>query len=108
MLSACRSATGQVTGDGIAGLTRAFFYAGTPSVVATLWDLADEPARRLLPAFYREWLAGRDKATAQRDAQLALLAALRRGEVKVETPLGEVVLPEHPALWDGLVLMGEP
>src|SRR5262249_33616612 len=40
-LSACRSGTGKVSGDGLVGLTRAFWYAGTASVIASLWDVAD-------------------------------------------------------------------
>ena len=51
VLSACRSGGGLVTGDGIAGLARAFFYAGTPSVIVSVWDVADQPTNRLLPAF---------------------------------------------------------
>ncbi|MEO8678601.1 MAG: CHAT domain-containing tetratricopeptide repeat protein, partial [Vicinamibacterales bacterium] len=43
VLSACRSAGGIVTGDGIATFARAFLYAGTRSFVASLWDVADQP-----------------------------------------------------------------
>jgi CHAT domain-containing protein len=106
VLSACRSATGPITGDGLLGLTRAFFASGARSVVATLWDLPDEAGRRLLPRFYREWLATGDKARALRHAQLAWLADLRSGRVVVQSPLGAVTIGEDPALWAGLVLQG--
>jgi len=108
VLSACRSAGGRVTGDGIAAFARAFIYAGTPTLVASLWDVADEPTNRLLPAFYRSWLAGESKARALRAAQLALLADLRAGRVLLQTAAGRVVLPEHPAFWAGFALIGEP
>src|ERR1700730_14593533 len=52
VLSACRTALGEISGDGIAGLTRAFFYAGASSVVATMWDVADEPTGHLMPEVY--------------------------------------------------------
>jgi len=107
VLSACRSGTGDVGGEGIAGLTRAFFYAGTPSVVATLWDVVDGPPARLLPDFYRE-LNTTDKATALRRAQLRLLGDLRARRVKVATPGGPVALPERPVFWASFVLLGEP
>ncbi|HEX6944876.1 MAG TPA: CHAT domain-containing tetratricopeptide repeat protein, partial [Casimicrobiaceae bacterium] len=73
VMSACRTATGAPSGDGIAGLSRALFYAGTSSVLATLWDVADEPSATLMAAFYRNWSKGMDKRAALRAAQLELL-----------------------------------
>ena len=108
MLSACRSGEGVPNGDGIAALARAFFYAGTDSLIVSLWDIADEPTNRLLPAFYREWLKGTDKAAALRAAQLQLLSDLRAGRVKITTPVGDVAVPEDPAFWAGFVLLGTP
>jgi CHAT domain-containing protein/tetratricopeptide (TPR) repeat protein len=108
ILSACRTGAGRVTGDGIIGLTRAFLYAGTPTVIATLWDIADEPALFLLPRLYAAIDAGKDKARALRDAQLKLLVDLRAGRVRVNGPLGWVTLPEDPLFWAGFVLVGEP
>lgn len=108
VLSACRSAAGPVTGDGIVGLTRGFFSAGTPSVIASLWDVPDSVTASVFPAFYREWTGERSKAAALRASQLAMIRDLRAGRVAVDTPAGRFVLPEHPALWAGLVLVGEP
>jgi CHAT domain-containing protein len=92
----------------VSGLTRAFFHAGASSIVATLSDVVDEPAQRLVSDFYRARLEGEDKVTALRDAQLAMLKALRAGRVSVDTPAGAVTLPESPALWAPFVLLGEP
>jgi CHAT domain-containing protein len=108
VLSACRSGGGRVTGDGIATFARAFLYAGTPSLVASLWDVADEPVNRLLPDFYRAWLGGESKAVALRTAQLGLLRELRAGRVQLSTRLGPISLSEHPVFWAGFALFGEP
>jgi CHAT domain-containing protein len=108
VLSACRSGGGRVTGDGVATFARAFIYAGTPSLVASLWDVADEPTNRLLPGFYRSWLGGQSKALALRTAQLQLLRDLRAGRVQLQTAAGLVTLPEHPVYWAGFALIGEP
>jgi CHAT domain-containing protein/tetratricopeptide (TPR) repeat protein len=108
VLSACRSGGGLFTGDGIAGLARAFFYAGAPSLVVSLWDVADAPTSRLVPAFYRAWLGGADKARALRTAQLGLIRDLRAGRVTVATPAGPLAIPEDPAFWAGFILLGEP
>ena len=108
MLSACRSASGTVAGDGVAAFARAFVYAGAASVIASVWDVADEPSDRLLPAFYRAWLGGATKAAALRQAQLRLLADFRAGRVHVKTAVGPVPVPEHPMFWAGFSLFGEP
>jgi CHAT domain-containing protein/tetratricopeptide (TPR) repeat protein len=106
VLSACRSALGPVTGDGITGLTRAFFVAGSRSVMASLWDLPDVVTAPLLARFYREWRASQSKADALRRAQLHVIRELRAGRIAVDTRAGRFVVPEHPSLWAGLVLMG--
>lgn len=108
VLSACRTADGPVTGDGINGMTRAFLYAGARGVIATLWDVADEPAQRLAARFYLYLSQGQPAGEALRRAQLDLLAALRGGRVRVRTPLGTVVLNENPAFWAGFVLVRLP
>lgn len=108
VLSACSTALGEVTGDGIVGLTRAFFYAGAPSIVATLWDVADEPTQQVISEFYRAYGEGATRSAALRAAQLRLLERLRAGRVSVRTPLGDVTLPEDPRLWAGVALIGEP
>jgi CHAT domain-containing protein/tetratricopeptide (TPR) repeat protein len=108
VLSACQSAGGMVTGDGVATFARAFLYAGSASLVASTWDVADEPTGRLMADFYRRWQAGADKAAALRRAQLGLLADLRAGRLTVETVVGPVPLPEHPVFWAGFALFGEP
>ena len=108
VLSACRSGGGRVTGDGMATFARAFMYAGAPSLITSVWDVADESSAHLIPGFYREWRAGASKARALRSAQLAFLRSLRAGTVKVDSIAGPVILPEHPALWAGFMLIGEP
>jgi len=108
VLSACRSAGGRVSGDGIATFARAFIYAGTPSLVASIWDVADQPTNRLLPDFYRAWLGGATKARALRSAQLRLLRDRRANKIPIGTPLGKVLLSEHPVFWAGCELFGEP
>jgi CHAT domain-containing protein len=108
VLSACRSGGGRVTGDGIATFARAFMYAGAPSIVASLWDVADEPTNGLVRQLYRSWFAGASKARALRTAQLALLQDLRTGKTHINTPAGLVALTEDPIYWAGFALIGEP
>ncbi len=54
VLSACQTGLGDISrGDELVGLSRAFIYAGTPSVIVSLWSLADEPAAQLMIQFHR-------------------------------------------------------
>ena len=73
-LSGCDTALGQhVTGEGMIGLTRAFFYAGARAVVASLWDVEDTVAPRLMQAFYAQLRSGQPIDVALQQAKLAVL-----------------------------------
>ena len=108
VLSACRTGSGQVSSDGVLGLARGFFYAGSPSVLATYWDVVDDATARLMTGFYRGYAKSRAKGASLRTAQLALLADLRAGKVVVTAGGRKVTLPEHPLLWAAFFLSGEP
>jgi len=109
VLSACSTGRGQVSGDGVAGLSRAFFYAGAASLVTTLWDVVDEPTAQLMPRFYAGLAKGETRSMALREAQLALIGDLRRHRVKVKTLAGtQTSLPERPAYWAAFSLSGQP
>lgn len=108
VLSACRTGRGLISGDGVAGLSRAFFYAGSASVLTTMWDVADAPTALLMPLFYQGTERGETRAEALRDAQLALIHQLRAGHVKVSVAGREIALPESPVYWAAFSLSGQP
>jgi CHAT domain-containing protein/tetratricopeptide (TPR) repeat protein len=94
VLSACRTALGkEVTGEGLVGLTRAFFYAGVPSLVVSLWNVTDGPAPDLMLDFYKDLDRLHRKARALREAKLAMIG---RGTYS------------HPSYWAPFILLGEP
>jgi CHAT domain-containing protein len=91
VLSACRSASGEVLrGEGLIGLGRAFFRAGSPAVVGSLWPLRDDEAAELFAGFYR---ALRDGASLG-----AALRAAQREAIDAGLPAGA---------WAGLVVAGD-
>jgi CHAT domain-containing protein len=92
VLSACETSLGKRNpGDEIISLTRAFIYAGTPSVITTLWKVNDRASYELIQAFYRQLQNGRSKAEALRQAQLTTLQKY-----------------PHPYYWAAYQLTGEP
>ncbi|MFN2492082.1 MAG: CHAT domain-containing protein [Pyrinomonadaceae bacterium] len=93
MLSACETGLGkEKRGEGVIGLTRAFMYAGAPTVGVSLWSVADKSTADLMADFYKRLLtpvgssspaassptgvgsANVSASTAMRDAQLAMIA----------------------------------
>jgi len=73
-LSACETALSRIYGgDDLVGLSRGFIYAGTPSILATLWKVDDRSTSILMEAFYDNWLnKGMNKPEALRQAQITL------------------------------------
>lgn len=73
VLSACNTGLGAIhSGNELMGLTRSFLYAGTSSIVASLWTVDDRSTAMLMRAFYRN-LATMNKAEALRQAKLETL-----------------------------------
>lgn len=70
VLSACNTGRGEVTGDGVIGLSRSLIGAGVPSVLVSLWAVPDAPTSDLMVAFYTQLQNTPDKAQALRQAML--------------------------------------
>ena len=53
-LSACETGLGNISqGDELTGLSRAFLFAGSSSVIVSLWAVADYPTSLLMSTFYK-------------------------------------------------------
>jgi CHAT domain-containing protein len=72
-LSACETARGkEASGDIMVSLETAFLRAGTPTILASLWEVDDQATGTLMKTFYDN-VMGQGKADALRGAQVALL-----------------------------------
>lgn len=69
VLSACETAQGEITGEGVFGLQRAFKMAGAQTLLMAIWPVSDEATRLLMTAFYRYMNRGMSKRQAFRAAQ---------------------------------------
>jgi CHAT domain-containing protein/tetratricopeptide (TPR) repeat protein len=74
VLSGCETGLGRpVSGEGLVGLSRAFFYAGANQVVSTLWQVPDRATAELMRHFYSAYLQdGHSVPGALRRAQLEI------------------------------------
>ncbi|HEY9646667.1 MAG TPA: CHAT domain-containing protein [Chroococcidiopsis sp.] len=90
VLSACNTGRGQITGDGVIGLSRSFISAGAASIVVSLWSVSDESTALIMTRFYEQLQTGATKAQALRQAMLAGKEAY-----------------SHPVEWSAFTLIGE-
>jgi CHAT domain-containing protein/Tfp pilus assembly protein PilF len=91
VLSACDTGRGQITGDGVIGLSRSFIAAGVPSVIVSLWSVPDLPTAQLMVEFYRHRQQGMDKAQSLRQAMLTVMKTY-----------------PNPIDWAAFVAIGQP
>jgi CHAT domain-containing protein len=75
-LSACQSGLGRLDrGEGIVGLSTAFFSAGARSLVTTLWKIVDHPSAAISPLLHAHLKEGcLCRSDALRQAQLEMIA----------------------------------
>lgn len=91
-LSACNTGVNHIfPGDELHGLMRGFLYAGTPSMVVSLWEVNDHTTSKLMMGFYQRFLAGESKRSA--------LCAIQREMLHTW---------QHPYYWAAFNLIGTP
>jgi CHAT domain-containing protein/Tfp pilus assembly protein PilF len=92
-LSACETGVGEVrNGEGVYGLRRAFFLAGTESLVMSLWSVSDRATRDMMTSYYTGLKQGMGRGQALRQAKLAMLQRKDR---------------QHPYYWASFIQSGE-
>lgn len=100
VLAACETALGRIgPGEGMIGLSWAFFLAGSPRTVASLWKVDAASTTELVLAFHRRFREGLTRdvqwpatAGSLREAALSLLRSNRY---------------RHPFYWAGFIIVGD-
>ena len=94
VLSACETGEGRIEGqEGVANLARAFFTAGTRTVIASHWAVDDTATLALMKSFYRHLAGGEDRGSALALAKRDLLAQYGKDAV--------------PYYWGAFAILGE-
>lgn len=97
VLAACVSGLGRVaSGEGMIGLSRAFFVAGAPAVVGSQWPVDSEATRDLMVRFHRRLKEDMAPIDALRAASLELRKTNGRGRFS----------RAHPFFWAPFMLVG--
>jgi CHAT domain-containing protein len=102
-LSACNTAGESAqanNGEGFAGLTRAFMYAGAKSLLVSHWSVDSLSTQALMTSTFRNIKAGQPALSAVNMAQRELLAGrYTRGEFHFSRA--------HPFFWAAFVYVGD-
>jgi len=100
VLSACETGLGEIKrGEGVIGLTRAFMYAGSPSVVVSLWSVESGSTAKFMEIFYGNLNSGMTKGEALRQAKISFMK-------ETDVVNGEKISYGHPFFWGPFILMG--
>jgi len=97
VLSACETANGRIApGEGVMGMSWAFFVAGTKSMLVSQWKVNSASTSKLMVSFYQNLESRRNsstpsKAVALREASRKLMKEQRY---------------RHPFYWASFVLVG--
>jgi CHAT domain-containing protein/tetratricopeptide (TPR) repeat protein len=91
VLSGCQTGIGMLEkGEGINGMSSAFFYAGARSILLSLWSVNDKATAGFMEYFYRHLTGGKPAPEALRLAKLQMLESRYA----------------HPFYWAAFVLNG--
>jgi CHAT domain-containing protein len=95
VLSACNTGLGKLSkGEGLVGISRAFLYAGVPSLLVSLWSVDDESTSILMKSFYEHLSNGLNKKQALRQAKLEYLETVPNNK-------------RDPFYWAPFILVGD-
>jgi CHAT domain-containing protein len=96
ILSSCRSAANApARHNSLGGLAQAFFCAGVPAVIGSLWEVDDASTAKLMTAFHHAYRNGQlSSSQALRQAQLTLLRSDNQRW-------------QHPFYWAAFLLAGD-
>jgi CHAT domain-containing protein/Flp pilus assembly protein TadD len=93
VLSSCRSGLGRVdAAEGIIGMQKAFFEAGSKSVVVSLWDVNDKYTSYFMKEFYKQLASGKSKSEALKEAKIYFIKNYSA----------------NPYYWSAFILSGNP
>gem|GEM_PF-6783401 len=97
VLSACETAKGDITSEGVFGLQRAFKVAGVQTIIMSLWKVDDNATQMLMTEFYTNWIEKKQsKREAFKNAQNAVRFAVDK--------YGDRMYAD-PVYWAGFIML---
>ncbi len=107
VLSACNTGAADGTGaEAFSGLGRAFFYAGTRAILASMWPVETTSAKGLTTGLflYQKENKNLSRVRAHQKSMLALIASPGLRDIKT----GKIVASyAHPLFWAPFIMVGD-
>ena len=99
VLSACNTASSDGVGaEALSGLTRAFLYAGSRSLIVSHWEVNDDATSKLMTELFK---------ASSSNPYLSHAEALQQAEITMINSAKNVD-EAHPRLWAPFMVVGEP
>ncbi|MFT5820042.1 MAG: CHAT domain-containing protein [Crocinitomix sp.] len=93
-LSSCNSAKGKIEeGIGLVSLANAFYFAGVPATVSSMWSAQDKSSSEIMVDFYANLKLGLSKSESMQRAKIAYLSKADK-------------LKKQPFFWANYVVYG--
>lgn len=99
VLSACQTGQGEITGEGVFGLQRAFKKAGVDTILMSLQNVDDNATKTLMTSFYAHLIEGKSKSEALYLAQRVVMNS------KFYAPDGREYSGADPKYWAPFILL---
>jgi CHAT domain-containing protein len=108
VLSACN--TGAAEGQGaeaISGIGKSFFYAGTRTLLVTMWPVETTSARKLVTGIFQKQQEDKTLSRAQALRQ-SILNIIDEANLKNEASGKIIASYAHPLFWAPFIIVGDP
>ena len=106
VLAACNTGATEGVGQGLSGLVRVFFFAGSPTLLVSHWSIQDKATEELITKVFEPY--GKDQRIAPADAlQQGMLAMLEAGAKAAANGKPKQSYFAHPFAWAPFFLVGE-
>lgn len=103
VLSACSTASGRKSSEGVFGLPRAFKLAGVKTIMVSLWDVDDKATELLMDNFYKYLKLGFSPLISLTKSQLDVRNHIDENDYL--KGLDNVHRYENPFYWAGFILL---
>ncbi len=100
ILSACNTAAGDGSGEGLSGLARGFFFAGARALLVSQWSVDDVATQVLMTEVFKRY-GGKERLDSAESLREGMLAVIQKSREAHHAYFA------HPHAWAPFMLVGD-